>query len=115
MIKLFNAILVFALLASGTTMYSLEYQTRGMERDISRLEAGIAEEREDIKLLHAEWSSLTQPRRIQKLAETLGLKPVDTQQLITLQEARQAIPDRPPNVLAKDEKSPLSELLEQAQ
>ena len=69
MFKLFNALLVFTVLVSGFVLYSLEHATRGVEREMARLTADIAKEQEAIKLLRAEWSSLTRPERLQRLAK----------------------------------------------
>ena len=63
--KFLNAILVLVALVSGFVLYSLEHTTRGLERELARLEREIAREQESIKLLNAEWSSLTRPDRLQ--------------------------------------------------
>ena len=72
--KFLNAILVLAVLVSGFVLYSLEHATRGTgARDRRVSSARLREERESIKLLNAEWSSLTRPDRLQALAnEHLG-------------------------------------------
>jgi cell division protein FtsL len=113
MIKIVNFFLVMMLLVSGTSMYSLEHVTRGMEREIRQLDAEIEIEAEQIKLLHAEWSSLTRPERIHMLAtRKLGMKPLGTQHLILPSQVTSAVPERPPSELATGGLSPLSELLE---
>ena len=65
MLRLFNAVLVLIALVSAFVLYSLEHQMRATERQIARTKAEIAEEREAINLLDAEWSNLTQPARLQ--------------------------------------------------
>ncbi len=75
--KFFNACLMLVVLVSGFILYSLEHSTRGLERNIAKLQRGISEERESIKVLGAEWSSLMRPDRLQKLAqENLKLQTV---------------------------------------
>ena len=65
MLRLFNAFLVLTALVSAFVLYSLEHQMRATERQIAHIKSEIAEEREAIKLLGAEWSNLTQPARLQ--------------------------------------------------
>ncbi len=56
------------------------------ERDITREKLAIVDNAEAIKLLNAEWSSLTRPERIQFLAQTqLGMKPMAPDQFVTEQ------------------------------
>jgi cell division protein FtsL len=113
MIKLLNVMLVVLTLISGTAMYSLEHATRGMEREINALGKRIQTENEQITLLHAEWASLTRPERLHMLAtKKIGLKPLTSANLIRPSDIAFAIPDRPIDALAKDDVSPLSELLE---
>ena len=69
MIKVINAFLVLTVLVAAFFMYSLEHSTRGLERQITKLKTGRNDERETIKLLDAEWASLTRPDRLQKMAE----------------------------------------------
>jgi cell division protein FtsL len=68
MLRLVNAMLVMGLLVSAYFIYRLEHATRSGEREIARIEAQITEERESFKLLTAEWSLLTRPDRIERLA-----------------------------------------------
>jgi cell division protein FtsL len=113
MIKFVNVMLVVLTLISGTAMYSLEHTTRGMEREINALDKKIQAETEQIALLHAEWASLTRPERLHMLAtKKLGMKPLTSANLIRPSDIALAIPDRPIDALAKDDVSPLSELLE---
>ena len=65
--KLFNAFLVMAVLTWGFMLYSLEHETRGLEREAARYQRGIGDEVENMRLLNAEWSSLVRPDRIRTL------------------------------------------------
>ena len=67
--KLLNLLLVAAVLVSGFILYSLEHTTRGLEREASKFRRGIAEETENMRLLNAEWSSLTRPDRLRALGD----------------------------------------------
>jgi hypothetical protein len=61
--------------------------TRGHERTIAKAKADMEDNAEAIKLLKAEWSSLTRPERIQALAEKhLGLKKIEPDQYISQDE-----------------------------
>jgi cell division protein FtsL len=84
MLKLANFMLVIATLVTASTLYALEHKTRGQERDIARAKAAMVDHAEAIKLLKAEWSSLTRPERIQQMAEkTLGMKRVEPDQFVS--------------------------------
>jgi cell division protein FtsL len=87
MLKLANFLLVIATLVTASTLYALEHTTRGQERAIARAKATMVDHVEAIKLLKAEWSSLTRPVRLQQLAEkTLGMKRVEPDQFVSEQE-----------------------------
>lgn len=84
MIKLINSLLMLGVLVSGFYMYSLEHSKRSAQREIVQIKAKIAEREENIKLLVAEWSSLTRPERIEMLAKKkLGLGRVTVEQFET--------------------------------
>jgi hypothetical protein len=87
MFKIANFSLVLVTLATASVLYSLEHNTRGYERDISRAKALMVDQSEAIKLLNAEWSSLTRPERLQQLVEkNLGYKTVEADQFVTTSE-----------------------------
>jgi cell division protein FtsL len=114
--KLFNAILVVAVLVSGFMLYSLEHATRRLERDIARLEQRISASREDIKLLGAEWSSLTRPDRLQRLAvEHLRLRTIKAQQIVELGELGQKVPPEPIVKLEAHDQDPIGDILQKMQ
>jgi hypothetical protein len=87
MFKLANSMLVIATLMTASVLYALEYDIRGLERSIAREKLALADEAEAIKLLKAEWSSLTRPERIQLLAQQhLGSQPLLPDQIVTPEE-----------------------------
>ena len=55
---------------TASMLYSLEHVTRGYERDITRAKAQMNDNAEAIKLLKAEWSSLTRPERLAATCRT---------------------------------------------
>jgi cell division protein FtsL len=116
MVKVFNALLVMGLLVSAFFLYSLEHSTRGLERQIAKMKTGISYERESIKLLNAEWSSLTRPERLQKLAaEQLKLKPISAPQIVSLNELSSKVPDQPVVKLDDQGTDPIGDILAKMQ
>ena len=84
MLKLVNAILVVGVVASSFVLYSLEHASRKTERQIIALKKEIREEGENLKLLNAEWSYLTRPARLERLArQHLNLQLVRPEQLVS--------------------------------
>ncbi len=110
--KLFNAVLVLGVLVAGFYLYSLEHSTRGLERDIAATERKIADAKENIKLLNAEWSSLTRPDRLQRLAEQhLKLQTLRAQQIVKLEELALKVPPEPIIKLEEQDKDPIGDIL----
>jgi hypothetical protein len=73
-------------------LYNLEHTTRSQERVIARAKAEMVDNAEAIKLLKAEWSSLTRPERIQQLAEQhLGMQKLEPDQIVTVEELPQRL------------------------
>lgn len=111
--KFLNAILVVTVLVSGFLLYSLEHKTRGLEREVARLEKGIAEEIESMRFLNAEWSSLTRPDRLRKLAEQhLGLKTLEASQIVLIGELGQKVPAEPQVKLEAKGNDPIGAIIE---
>jgi cell division protein FtsL len=95
-LRLINGTLVLGLLVSAYYAYALEHKTRSAERDIVLLSAQIREERENIKLLTAEWSLLTRPDRIEHLAaKHLKLGVVGALQRISESDMDTRVPAEP--------------------
>ena len=114
--KFFNACLVLAVLVSAFFLYSLEHSTRGLERQIAKQKDGILDEREQIKVLGAEWSSLTRPDRLQKLAqENLKLKTVTASQFVSEGELAAKVPAEPLLIVNDKSKDPIADILKEMQ
>src|SRR5205814_6655316 len=96
MLRFFNACLVLTALVSAFILYSLEHSTRRTEREMATLQSEIAQERETMILLKAEWSNLTRPERLQKLAEQyLGLRKFTADQFIGERDLAARVPAEP--------------------
>jgi cell division protein FtsL len=96
MLRLVNAMLVMGLLVAAYFIYRLEHATRSGEREIARIDAQITEERESFKLLTAEWSLLTRPDRIERLAaKHLQLRAMGPLQAIPESDIPSRVPAAP--------------------
>ena len=114
--KFLNALLVMTVLVSGFVLYSLEHTTRGLERQIARLDRGIEEEIENMRFLNAEWSSLTRPDRLRKLAEIhLGLSTLQAKQIVKLEELGAHVPAEPIVKLEADGSDPIGAIIDKMQ
>jgi cell division protein FtsL len=95
-LRLLNGVLVVGLLVSAYFLYALEHKTRNAEREIALLSAQIRGERENIKLLSAEWSLLTRPDRIEHLAaKHLKLEVLSPLQRISESDIDARVPAEP--------------------
>ena len=114
--KFINFILVVTLLVSGFILYSLEHTTRGLEREIAKYERGIEEETENMRLLNAEWSSLTRPDRLRALAEQhLGLSTLKAKQIVKLEEIGTKVPAEPIIKLEAEGSDPIGAIIDEMQ
>jgi cell division protein FtsL len=111
-LRFLNACLVVTALGSAFILYSLEHATRRTEREIAKTQAEIAQERETIKLLTAEWSNLTRPERLQRLAEQyLDLKKITAGQFIAERDIAARVPSEPQVKLEEKGKDTIGDIL----
>lgn len=91
-----NVLLISTALGGAAYVYHLKHQAEVKAGEVHALERKIAQERQLAKEYHAEYSVLTQPGRIQSLAEKfqsyLELSSVDPNQVASIDD----IPMRPP-------------------
>jgi len=112
MLKIFNSLLVITLLVSAFVVYSLEYSIKQGERDVVRIKRETRQVRETIHLLDAEWSMLTHPARLQRLAKQyLKLQPVKAEQIMPLKTLLAKLPERPAPDPSKTEDDPIARML----
>ncbi len=113
MLKFVNSLLVLSLLVAAFIVYSLEYSIKQDERLIAKAKRDARETRETIKLLDAEWSMLTRPDRLQRLAKQyLKLEPVRADQFVKPEALASVLPPRPapdPTAIKGD---PIAKMLE---
>ncbi len=87
--------LLFAGLVIG--LYNLKAQVEEQEKELARAQRAIEDEREAIQVLRAEWSYLSQPERLRRLATArLDLQPVSQRQMAPLERLAQRLAEAAP-------------------
>lgn len=87
MIRLLNVLAVVMVVAVSVALYNLKYAVEAQERERASLHQEILNEKDAIRVLRAEWSYLTQPERLQSLAERhLELTPLKASQIATFED-----------------------------
>lgn len=89
MMRLINLAAILVVLAASYALYVVKYEATDYSRQVSNLRSEIEAERDNINVLKAEWSFLTQPQRIQRLADRyLELDTLKAEQILTIEEFR---------------------------
>ncbi|MBN9245131.1 MAG: hypothetical protein J0I98_20325 [Mesorhizobium sp.] len=95
MFRTSDIVLIAVMVSAAAMTYKIKSDAETQQMQVHRLQAQIRTEGDTIDLLRADWSLLTQPARLQRLAELykaqLGLEPTDARQIVTLD----AVPVRP--------------------
>jgi hypothetical protein len=88
--RLFNLLLLTAMIAGAAVTYDMKLKAEAAAAEVARLQAEIVKEKDNIALLKAEWSMLTQPARLQELvqkyADQFHLQPMAPAQVATIGE-----------------------------
>lgn len=107
MLKTFDIILIGIMTATATVTYTIKHRAELKLEEVHRLEAEIKLEKDTIDLLQADWALVTQPNRLEKLANVynseLKLEPTASTSLAHSNELpmlRSQLP--PPDVADKD-------------
>jgi hypothetical protein len=83
------------MVSAAAFTYKTKHEAENRRDEVHRIETQIRLEQDTITLLKADWSLLTQPSRLQKLADIyraeLALQPVEAHQIVGLDE----LPVRP--------------------
>ncbi len=86
MIRFVNLAAIFITLTASYALYHVKYEATDYSRQVTDLREEIAVERDLVNVLKAEWSSLNEPQRIQRLADQyLELQTLDARQIVTFQ------------------------------
>lgn len=93
----------------GYGLYQLKHQVQALEDDLFRANRAILAEQEAIHVLHAEWSYMNQPARLQALASRhLDLQPTKPGQLGSLASLPPLPGTDAPPLLAASPPAPLA-------
>lgn len=96
MMRIINITLLAVLIGIATWTYSVKHEAQDLLSQIRSLEDAIETERESIDLLKADWAFLSDPQRLQALADRykddLGLSATRPDQIATFDE----LPGPPP-------------------
>ena len=95
MFRTSDIIMLTVIVASAAFTYKVKHEAEDRLSEIRKIEAQIRFEEDTIDVLKADWSLLTQPARLDKLAKVyegeLGLKTTEAKQIVRLSE----LPERP--------------------
>ena len=90
MFRASDIVLIAAMVAAAAFTYKTKHEAEDRQATLRKIEQQIRFEEDTIDLLKADWSLLTQPARLQKLARTyeaeLGLQPLEAKQIVGLEE-----------------------------
>lgn len=79
-----NMMAFVAVCAMAVTLYLYKNETRQLEARVADLQHQIQKERATIAVLKTEWSHLTRPKRLERLArQYLNMTPVQAHQIVT--------------------------------
>jgi hypothetical protein len=90
------------MVAAAAFTYKTKHDAEDKYAEARKLESAIRYEEDSIDVLKADWSLLTQPARLQRLAEgfaeQLKLQPVDPHQIVELKD----LPDKQKELEVED-------------
>jgi hypothetical protein len=109
MIRPFTCICFLLACGSGLYLYQSKHRVQMIDREIEKTVHGTDALREQTRVLHAEWTLLNDPQRLQALAEQfLSLKTVTPGQFTSMAELDARLPAvRAPDPLAPPEQPPV--------
>lgn len=88
--RIVNLILLAAMIIGAAVTYDMKHKAELAAERVADLQSGIASEKNQIVLLKAEWSMLTQPARLQttieKYADHFQLQSFSPEQIATIDE-----------------------------
>ncbi len=86
MLRILTVAIFFVTLCMAGVLYKIKYDSRSLQLEAVQLRQKIALERQRLAVLKAEWSILTQPKRIEQLANSIGLQPLSPKQIISYRD-----------------------------
>ncbi|ESY05423.1 hypothetical protein NKK48_06905 [Mesorhizobium sp. C386A] len=98
MFRTSDIVLIAVMVSAAALTYKAKREAEEQLASVQKIEAQIRYEEDTIDLLKADWSLLTQPSRLQKLAEIyksqLALEPVNARQIVGFDD----LPAKPLNI-----------------
>ena len=98
MFRTSDIVLIAVMVSAAALTYKTKREAEEQLAAVQKIEAQIRYEEDTIDLLKADWSLLTQPSRLQKLAEIyksqLELEPVNARQIVGIDD----LPAKPLNI-----------------
>ena len=98
MFRTSDIVLIAVMVSAAAFTYNTKRKVEDQLAEVHRIEADIRFEQDSIDLLKADWSLLTQPSRLQKLADIyqpqLQLQPVEASQIGSLED----LPPKPVDI-----------------
>lgn len=86
MFRASDILLIAIMVSAAAFTYKTKHDAERQYAELRRIQSQIQHELDTIQLLKADWSLLTQPSRLQRLAEIyegeLALQPVDSNQIV---------------------------------
>jgi len=108
MMRVLNICVIAALVLAAADVYTIKFQSARQAQLVSKLRVEIRRERDALAALHAEWTKLDNPARIQALARRhLQLVPAEARQIDPLDR----LPERPSDLVAVDEPDPIGAMI----
>ncbi|MBK8457138.1 MAG: hypothetical protein IPL47_08550 [Phyllobacteriaceae bacterium] len=90
MFRTLDMALVAIMIAAAAMTYKIKHDSEDRLAEIRKLRIAIQQEKDSVELLRADWSLLTQPARLQKLAERyakdLQLQPLGARAIVGADE-----------------------------
>jgi hypothetical protein len=101
-------------IAVGYAMFQVKYEVMQQEQTLAGINKQIADDREQIRVLDAEWSYLTRPSRLEQLAgRFLQLSSINAAQIVALSAVPER-PDAPPALVAAAAPAPSPDAVDPA-
>lgn len=95
MFRTTDIVLVAVMVSAAAFTYKTKHDAEAQLAELRRVETQIRLEQDSINVLKADWSLLTQPGRLQRLAEIyaeeLELRPIEPSQIVSIED----VPMRP--------------------
>ena len=88
--RIINLVLLTLMIVGAAVTYDMKYKAELAANRVASLQADIARQKQEIVLLKAEWSMLTQPARLQatitQYADHFQLQPFSPDQIASIDE-----------------------------